>query len=582
MESNKNIKVLLEGWREYLYNDINVKSDKSLLNEAYKLKDFVERIKQKWSTDDSLDSSIDLIRQHHKELVNYQNVLLQDLVESDSSLSLLERISVCILHSKTKFNSLKQEDKSDLISGNYSIIDLDYDIQDSGEKSGITKAVSDYIMNNPTNAKIVYKDENIVAVKPLNIVGSMAWAHGMYDGTREKDAPRGVKGPKITWCTAKTGKANLFEDYYERDKINLYYIVKNNNIFRGDDEFRKVCIGFKAYKNRIEPELNGGASVDAFNDDICGEYVTDNFYNRLKSELTSNSTPELSESYSMALEKIKEDASSDPRLLEDANNFIWDKNNFIHFAKKSLYSVDSEDPNLNVIDFGSYESSGIMIKSPEAYEKLKNEIKEFVDNLKSENKNSTIVECLKLVIDEIKLCEMNVITTIPGESDVVSKIRKFNSSLGLHLFTLLFKSRAILDLYNQYPIIKSDVQCKTSLNYLTDEVEGEIEELSRSDDGFGVTYSFDDFIDSQEDKNLCIGIIDKILENLETVSPLSDKFKNIVYKKIKSSSKKEEMSPEEEEEYYRKLKDDLMGDDEDLYDDFEIPSYDDFDFGDDY
>ena len=145
MKKNESSKILMEIWKKYLSSE-----DSKLINEALKLKDFIARIKEMWSDDDSLESSVQLIRQHQKDLANYQKVLLQPLVGSDQDLSLAERISVCILHSKTRLKALDAKDKKDLIAGNYSIIDLDYDIQDAGEKSGVSKAVSTFISNNPS------------------------------------------------------------------------------------------------------------------------------------------------------------------------------------------------------------------------------------------------------------------------------------------------------------------------------------------------------------------------------------------------------------------------------------------------
>ena len=553
MKKNESTKILMEIWKNYLSSE-----DSKLINEALKLKDFIARIREMWSDDDSLESSTQLIRQHQKDLANYQNVLLQPLVGSDQDLSLAERIAVCILHSRTRLKALDERDKKDLIAGNYSIIDLDYDIQDAGEKSGVSKAVSTFISNNPSNAKILYKDDNLIAVKPLTRVGSMAWGRGMYDGTREKDAPKGIRGQDVSWCTTVASDENMFNDYTNEMGINLYYVIKNykqpNAIFNPNDGYRKICISFSAQKDIIDVKTDDYATVDAFNDDIApGVSTSNNKYSYVLSKVKSENDPSLSQSYENAFLELKKDALSDPKLIEKAKSFAWDLQTLSEYSINIINAMHAGD------DFGTYDEvigkdkfhlDNLRLKTPEEYNAVLQEFEEFIENFNSKGKTSDSVNAVTFLLKSISKMTIDDNFTIQDEN-VSDEIKKLYDEVN-------FKLDALDDIISKYSFAKNIPYVKTLLQ----DIQELIVENARSD----MDYDFSDIAQSDEEKKVCLDLCVSAKQKIEKLTKTSYNFNRVIRDtKLFVSGEIEDISGSfDEENFYNDYDDyDNYNDDDD-------------------
>lgn len=559
MKKNESSKILMEIWKKYLSSE-----DSKLINEALKLKDFIARIKETWSDDDSLESSVQLIRQHQKDLANYQKVLLQPLVGSDQDLSLAERIAVCILHSKTRLKALDVKDKKDLIAGNYSIIDLDYDIQDAGEKSGVSKAVSTFISNNPSNAKIIYKDDNLIAVKPLTKVGSMAWGRGMYDGTREKDAPKGVRGRDVDWCTTVASSENMFDTYTDPEGmcINLYYIIKNykqpSAIFNPNDEYRKICISFSAQKDIIDIKTDDYATVNAFNDDIApGVGKSDNRYSLVLNKVKSENDPKLSQSYENAFLELKKDALSDPKLIEKAKDFTWDLKTLSEYSISIINDLHSGD------DFGTYDEvigedkfylDNLKIKTPQEYSSVLEEFDEFIENFNAKGKTSDSVSAITVLLKSISKITIEDNFTITS-NEISDEVKKLYDEVN-------FKLDALENIISSHSFAKSVPYVKTLLQ----DIQEIIVENARS----AMEYDFSDIAQTDEEKKICLDLCISTKEKIEKLTKTSYDFNKVIRDtKLLLTGELEDISGAfDEDSYYNNYSDD--------YDDYD-DSYNDND-----
>lgn len=517
MKKNESSKILMEIWKKYLSSE-----DSKLINEALKLKDFIARIKEMWSDDDSLESSVQLIRQHQKDLANYQKVLLQPLVGSDQDLSLAERISVCILHSKTRLKALDAKDKKDLIAGNYSIIDLDYDIQDAGEKSGVSKAVSTFISNNPSNAKIIYKDDNLIAVKPLTKVGSMAWGRGMYDGTREKDAPKGVRGRDVDWCTTVASSENMFDTYTDPEGmcINLYYIIKNykqpNAIFNPNDEYRKICISFSAQKDIVDIKTDDYATVNAFNDDIApGVSTSNNKYSQVLNKVKSENNPKLSQSYENAFLELKKDALADPKLVEKARSFTWDLRTLSEYSINIINDMRTDD------EFETYDEvtgedkfylDNLKLKTPKKYNAVLNEFEEFIENFNDKGMTSDSLTAVKVLLNAISKMTIEDNFTITSQ-DISDEVKKLYDEVN-------FKLDALEDIISKHSFAKSIPYVKTLLQ--------DIQELIIENARSAMEYDFSDIAKTDEEKKICLDLCVSTKERIEKITKTSYDFNKVI------------------------------------------------------
>lgn len=527
MKNINNIRNIMGNWKSFLSEIENHSGSRDLLNEALKLRDFIDSMSEMWRDDDSLPESIELIRQNQKKLVNYQKVLLQPLVAEDEKFSLIERIATCLLHSQTILNSLKSDPKrrreyDALLRGDYSIIDLDLDIIDAGEKSGVSKASSIFISNNPSTSKIIYKDDYLVAVKPLTKAGSIAWGRGMYDGSREKDAPRGIRGKDVDWCTTVASDQNMFNSYTKEEGINLYYVIKNYKppqpIFNPSDEYRKICVAFSAQKDIIDIKLDGYATVDAFNVPILDSTVVGNKYSSLLNKIKSDNDPSLSSSYEKAFSAMLKDANSDQKLIDIARNFKWDMDSLEDHVIKIAYAsemagIDQFDEEYE--DLAAYKQSSLRLKTKDVFRDCLPEFEEFIENFEKAGDRNKTIQTLNIILRELNILEVNKDFSIQDE-EVSEDIKKLIDESD-------FKCNMLNELLAKYPFIKSISFFSTVLSDIQEVI---IEHAGG--DYADEDFDFSQFAKSKKEKSLCLELCKRIKSQIEKIEKVSSQFNRVI------------------------------------------------------
>ncbi len=322
-------KILFENWKDYLLLESSANISK---------KEAIDKLKSIsiYSNDITLNGVINFISSASNNdwgnFKKYFNILIDDFnIQEDSTDSerylLFKRIEICMLHSQKIFNNMSSSDKKNILNGEYSVFELEEELEDQAKKAGVKKTSSNFWAFNNSHSKIIYKDSNIIIVKPITTLGSIVWARGMYDGSREKDN-KSIAGREISWCTAVTSKNNQFSNYFNEDKLNLYYIVKNIPIYDKKDSYRKVCISFGNFRGKVDLSRTPGTVVDSENVGFSG-IVRANMSIKSLSRVLSKGDKNLYNSYYSGLNLCLSESSSDNKVLERTKEFNWRYEDFI-------------------------------------------------------------------------------------------------------------------------------------------------------------------------------------------------------------------------------------------------------------
>ena len=322
-------KLLIENWKDYLLLETNVSISK---------KEAIDKLKSipAYSNDITLNGVINFINSSsNKDWGNFKkyfNILIDDFnIQEDSTDTekylLFKRVEICMLHSQKIFNNMNLSDKNNILNGEYSVFELEEELEDQAKKSGVKKTSSNFWAFNSSHSKTIYKDSNIIIVKPITTLGSIVWARGMYDGSREKDN-KSIAGRQINWCTAVTSKNNQFDNYFNEDKLNLYYIIKNIPIYDKKDSYRKVCISFGNFRGKVDLSRAPGTIVDSENVGFSG-INRGNMSIIEISRALSKGDKNLYNSYYSGLSLCLADSSKDNKVLEKTKEFNWRYEDFI-------------------------------------------------------------------------------------------------------------------------------------------------------------------------------------------------------------------------------------------------------------
>lgn len=119
---------------------------------------------------------------------------------------------------------------------------------------------------------IIEANENFIIVKPKTPKGSAAWSMSKANGTLERYGPNHLdKKYKVTWCTASysasDSSTNHFYNYFIKENITLYYIIKNLG-YNLNSRNRRISIGVS--NNLDEIDFDELTTVDAYNSAFSG------------------------------------------------------------------------------------------------------------------------------------------------------------------------------------------------------------------------------------------------------------------------------------------------------------------------
>lgn len=338
-------KALLENWNRFLSKDLLAEVKLMKQKDAVSALSEVQRYQE---DSDDFFLSIEMIKDpaKWKVLSKYMNILVQEEVPDDEKFSLSQKLQICYLHGESIFPNMDQAEQNDLLEGYYSVWELEEELGEIIELKGLKKSVGGYFAQKSDDAEILYRDENLVVVKPLTTVGSIVWGRGMSDGSRERDAKN--RGPEVDWCTTVSGE-NYFKGYIKdkktgEDKNRLYYIIKDKSIFRGSDVYRKICVGITNVRNKVTIDFGNNTTVDASNidiftkNDIVGKTVEE-VMQMMVSKICAQ-TPELVSSFNNAIGVCVQDAQSVKTFQQKALDFSYDKNSFV----EELADITKSDP----------------------------------------------------------------------------------------------------------------------------------------------------------------------------------------------------------------------------------------------
>ena len=326
---NKQYYKLFKNWNEYLLLESNVNiSKKQVIDKLNNI--------EVYYNDVTLPDVVSFINSSSSNdwsnFKKYFNILIDDFnIQEDSTDTqkylLFKRVEICMLHAQKKFPSMSSSDKNNILNGEYSVFELEEELTDQAEKSGVKKSSSTFWAFNNNHARVIYKDSSIIVVKPITTLGSIVWARGMYDGSREKDNKE-ISGREISWCTAVTSKNNQFNNYYNEDKLNLYYIIKNIPIYNKKDRYRKVCISFGNFRGQVDLSRLTGTIVDSENTMLSGVNRSNISIEKISSVL-SQGDQKLYNSYLSGINECFADSSKDNKIIEKAREFNWRYEDFI-------------------------------------------------------------------------------------------------------------------------------------------------------------------------------------------------------------------------------------------------------------
>lgn len=133
---------------------------------------------------------------------------------------------------------------------------------------------------------IIEANENFTIVKPKTPKGSAAWAMSKANGTLERYGPNHLdKKYKVTWCTASystsDNSTNHFYNYFIKENITLYYIIKNRG-YNLDSINRRISIGVS--NNLDEIDFDELTTVDAYNAAFSGISSLDEALSEIETE----------------------------------------------------------------------------------------------------------------------------------------------------------------------------------------------------------------------------------------------------------------------------------------------------------
>ena len=326
---NKQYYKLFKNWNDYLLLESNVNVSK---------KQAVDKLSniEVYYNDVTLHDVVSFINSSSSNdwsnFKKYFNILIDDFnIQEDSTDTqkylLFKRVEICMLHAQKIFHSMSTSEKNNIINGEYSVFELEEELSDQAEKSGVKKTSSNFWAFNSNHSIIIYKDSNIIIVKPITTLGSIVWARGMYDGSREKDNKE-IRGKEINWCTAITSENNQFVNYFNEDKLNLYYIIKNISIYDKEDNYRKVCVSFGNFRGQVDLSRLTGTIVDSENLMLSGVTKSNISVDKI-SRVLSKGDQNLYDSYKLGINKCFLDSSKDNKILERAREFNWRYKDFI-------------------------------------------------------------------------------------------------------------------------------------------------------------------------------------------------------------------------------------------------------------
>lgn len=189
------------------------------------------------------------------QLSEYYSIILNYIlfIEKEDLKTVFDRFFIDVLkilsyHKVNIYNSLSQEEKAQIFSGETSILDIHYEVR--SHKFRVTDGLDSKteLLNNST---MIYSSDKWFIVMPHSYNSFYEWTLTLVDENNRFTRENYKKNPeaRVRWCTSLKGNSSHWDEYWADKGLICLIAIKKGQHYNPSDDHRRISLKYKLDNN---------------------------------------------------------------------------------------------------------------------------------------------------------------------------------------------------------------------------------------------------------------------------------------------------------------------------------------------
>ena len=188
------------------------------------------------------------LSEYYAIILNYVLFIEEEDLKTVFSRFLIDVLKILSYHKTNIYNSLTQEEKAQIFSGETSILDIHYEVR--SHKFRVTDGLDSKteLLNNST---LIYTNDEWFIVMPHSYNSFYEWTLTLVDENNIFRRENYKKNPeaRVRWCTSLKGNPSHWEEYWSDKGLICLIAIKKGSHYNPEDDFRRISLKYKLDNN---------------------------------------------------------------------------------------------------------------------------------------------------------------------------------------------------------------------------------------------------------------------------------------------------------------------------------------------